>query len=71
MRFLFKIVTSACGSDFSIFFCDQAFFSFSGALMMMMMMMMKPLFKCHKILVHYSNNWGDSGWAKKKERRTA
>ena len=22
------------------------------------MMMMKPLFKCHKILVHYSTNWG-------------
>ena len=21
-------------------------------------MMMKPLFKCHKILVHYSTNWG-------------
>ena len=20
--------------------------------------MMKPLFKCHKILVHYSTNWG-------------
>ena len=31
MRFSFKIVTSACGSDFSIFICDQAFFSFSGA----------------------------------------
>ena len=23
-----------------------------------MMMMMKPLFKCHNILVHYSTNWG-------------
>ena len=32
MRFSFKIVTSACRSDFSIFICDQAFFSFSGAL---------------------------------------
>ena len=27
-------------------------------LSMMMMMMMKLLFKCHKILVHYSTNWG-------------
>ena len=27
-------------------------------MMMMMMMMMKPFFKCHKILVHYSTNWG-------------
>ena len=25
-------ILSACGSDFSILFCDQAFFSFSGAL---------------------------------------
>jgi len=25
---------------------------------MTMIMMMKPLFKCHKILVHYSTNWG-------------
>ena len=31
MRFSFKIVTSVCGSEFSIFICDQAFFSFSGA----------------------------------------
>ena len=23
-----------------------------------MMMMIKPLFKCHKILAHYSTNWG-------------
>ena len=23
-----------------------------------LMMMMKPLFKCHKILVHYNTNWG-------------
>ena len=24
----------------------------------MMMMMMIPSFKCHKVLVHYSTNWG-------------
>ena len=34
-----------------VFFVHFSFFT-------VMMMMMKPLFKCHKILVHYSTNWG-------------
>ena len=52
------ITQAVAAAIYSCFFLFKTQYHGKALTKMMMMMMMKPLFKCHKILVHYSTNWG-------------